>query len=174
MRCNVDLLKIIQLGLALSAEDGSLPGEDINSSISTNGIGIGGDGSVPGPSHGQPGTDAPNNTAVDGIANNSGNSNSIVAWQFNFRFDAADDMYNPEALELLHKAGLDLARHAAEGIRPADFAELLITSGLVLNDDVYWISFHRYLLLFHSTAALCSVLSLLYTGTDLSHLKFSL
>lgn len=182
MRCNVDLLKIIQLGLALSAEDGSLPGEDVNPSISTNGIGIGGDGSVPGPSHGQPGTDAPN-TAVDGIANNSNsgnnsNSNSIVAWQFNFRFDAADDMYNPEALELLHKAGLDLARHAAEGIRPADFAELLITSGLVLNDDVYWISFHRYLLLFHSKPnccpVLCPVLSLLCTGTDLSHLKFSL
>lgn len=126
MRCNVDLLKIIQLGLALSAEDGTLPGEENNSGSAAAGASTsGGDG---------PSADM----GANGIT-----SNSVVAWQFNFRFDAADDMYNPEALELLHKAGLDLARHASEGIRLADFAELLITSGLVLNDDVFWISFHR-------------------------------
>ena len=145
MRCNVDLLKIIQLGLALSAEDGSLPGEEGSSSSQGGPSAI--DGSAAGPSQSQPstngGADAPTTNGIGVSAAGGGTTPSIVAWQFNFRFDATDDMYNPEALELLHKAGLDLARHAAEGIRPADFAELLITSGLVLNDDVYWISFHR-------------------------------
>lgn len=145
MRCNVDLLKIIQLGLALSAEDSSLPGEEGSGSSQGGPSAV--DSSAAGPSQGQPstgtGADAPTTNGVGIGAAGGGTTPSIVAWQFNFRFDATDDMYNPEALELLHKAGLDLARHAAEGIRPADFAELLITSGLVLNDDVYWISFHR-------------------------------
>ena len=54
-----------------------------------------------------------------------------------------EDMYSPESIDLLHKSGIDFQRHEAEGIKPNDFAELLITSGLVLFDDVKWISFHR-------------------------------
>jgi len=55
-----------------------------------------------------------------------------------------DDMYSPESIDLLLKSGIDFRRHEAEGIHPNDFAELLITSGLVLCDEAKWVSFHRY------------------------------
>ncbi|KAH8114441.1 CAF1-domain-containing protein [Phellopilus nigrolimitatus] len=93
MRCNVDLLKIIQIGITLCDEDGQ-PAEDIST------------------------------------------------WQFNFHFNMAEDMYSPESIDLLHKSGIDFQRHLTEGIQPNDFAELLITSGLVLCDETKWISFH--------------------------------
>jgi CCR4-NOT transcription complex subunit 7/8 len=54
-----------------------------------------------------------------------------------------DDMYAPDSIELLQKSGLDFQRHEEFGILPNDFAELMITSGLVLNPDNKWISFHR-------------------------------
>lgn len=56
----------------------------------------------------------------------------------------SDDMYAPDSLELLQKSGIDFQRHEEFGILPNDFAELLITSGLVLSDVTKWISFHRY------------------------------
>ena len=52
-------------------------------------------------------------------------------------------MYAPESLDLLQKSGIDLQRHEDLGIQPNDFAELMITSGLVLLDEPKWISFHR-------------------------------
>lgn len=55
----------------------------------------------------------------------------------------SEDMYAPESIELLQKSGIDLQRHEELGIEPNDFAELMITSGLVLLDETKWISFHR-------------------------------
>lgn len=52
-------------------------------------------------------------------------------------------MYSPDSIELLQKSGIDLQRHEEIGIEPNDFAELMITSGLVLVEDTKWISFHR-------------------------------
>jgi hypothetical protein len=56
---------------------------------------------------------------------------------------ASDDMYAPESIDLLQKSGIDFQQHAEYGILPNDFAELMITSGLVLMPDTRWISFHR-------------------------------
>jgi len=53
-------------------------------------------------------------------------------------------MYSPDSIEPLQKAGIDFQRHEEIGIQPNDFAELMITSGLVLSHDAKWISFHRY------------------------------
>lgn len=53
-------------------------------------------------------------------------------------------MYSPESIDLLRNHGIDLQRHEEIGISPNDFAELMITSGLVLTDETKWISFHRY------------------------------
>lgn len=55
-------------------------------------------------------------------------------------------MYSPDSIELLQKSGIDLQRHEEMGIEPNDFAELMITSGLVLTEDTKWISFHRSVL----------------------------
>ncbi|KAK7690387.1 CCR4-NOT transcription complex subunit 7 [Cerrena zonata] len=93
MRCNVDLLKIIQVGITLANEEGDYPQD-------------------------------------------------VSTWQFNFHFSVNEDMYAPESIELLQKSGIDLQRHEEMGIEPNDFAELMITSGLVLLDETKWISFH--------------------------------
>ena len=97
MRCNVDLLKIIQIGLTLSDADGNLPEE-------------------------------------------------VCTWQFNFQFDLSEDMFSPGSIDLLQESGINFQRHLTEGIQPNDFAELLITSGLVLTDETRWISFHRWVI----------------------------
>ena len=61
-------------------------------------------------------------------------------------------MYSPDSIELLQKSGIDLQRHEEMGIEPNDFAELMITSGLVLVEDTKWISFHRSVLVFRGPA----------------------
>ena len=93
LRCNVDLLKIIQIGITFSDEHGNLPPD-------------------------------------------------TCTWQFNFRFNLADDMYAQDSIELLAKSGIDFQRHEERGIDVHDFGEVLISSGLVLLDNVRWISFH--------------------------------
>ena len=39
-------------------------------------------------------------------------------------------------------SGLQFDRHEREGIEPIHFAEMLIVSGIVLLDNVKWLSFH--------------------------------
>lgn len=92
LRCNVNLLKIIQLGITLSDEKGNKP--------------------------------------------------TPCTWQFNFDFSLKDDMFSYESIELLRKADLDFDRHQTNGINVKDFGEVLITSGMVMDANIYWISFH--------------------------------
>ncbi|TRY77241.1 hypothetical protein TCAL_05317 [Tigriopus californicus] len=94
LRCNVDLLKIIQLGLTFQDEKGHLP--------------------VQGPS----------------------------TWQFNFKFNLTEDMYAEDSVELLQTSGIQFEKHDQEGIDPTLFAEMMLTSGLVLMEPVKWLSFH--------------------------------
>jgi len=93
LRCNVDLLKIIQLGLTFSNDEGEL---------------------APG----------------------------VCTYQFNFKFSLGEDIYAQDSIDLLTRSGIDFRRHEDYGIDVGYFAELLISSGCVLNDDVRWISFH--------------------------------
>ncbi|KAL8902559.1 MAG: hypothetical protein Q9207_004595 [Kuettlingeria erythrocarpa] len=113
LRCNVDLLKVIQLGITLFNEDGEAPPPQVSESTGLN---------------------------------NPVYSNNLLpcpcTWQFNFQFSIEDDMYNQDSIDFLATAGLDLDMHEKQGIDPADFGALLISSGLVLLDDVRWISFH--------------------------------
>lgn len=110
LRCNVDLLKMIQLGITLFSPEGEVPPA----------------------------------TATD--ANGHAYGNALVpapcTWQFNFRFSLENDMYAQESTTMLAKAGIDFSMHEREGIDPFEFGSLLISSGLVLLDDVHWVSFH--------------------------------
>lgn len=93
MRCNVDLLKIIQLGLTFSDGQGNYP----------------------------PG---------------------CCTWQFNFKLSLTDDMYAQESIDLLRNSGIKFEQHEERGIDVQEFGEKLTSSGIVLSDDIYWISFH--------------------------------
>ena len=63
-------------------------------------------------------------------------------WQFNFQFDIKKDIYNEQSISLLKKSGIDFKKLKTNGIKKTTFAEKIITSGLVLNPDVHWISYH--------------------------------
>ncbi|KAL8634964.1 MAG: hypothetical protein Q9228_007497 [Teloschistes exilis] len=113
LRCNVDLLKVIQLGITLFNEDGEPP--------------------------------HPQFTESSGLSIPAHHNNLLpcpCTWQFNFQFSAQDDMYNQDSIDFLATAGLDLDLHEKQGIDPSEFGAYLISSGLVLVDDVRWISFH--------------------------------
>lgn len=55
-----------------------------------------------------------------------------------------EDMYAQDSIELLTTSGILFKKHEEEGIETLYFAELLMTSGVVLCDGVKWLSFHRY------------------------------
>lgn len=93
LRCNVDLLKIIQIGFTFLDDNGQQP--------------------------------AP-----------------VSTWQFNFKFNLTEDMYAQDSIDLLTKSGIQFRQHEEDGISVCDFAELLMTSGLVLSDQIKWLSFH--------------------------------
>lgn len=93
LRCNVDLLRIIQLGLSFMDDEGNTP----------------------------PG---------------------YTTWQFNFKFNLSEDMYAQDSIDLLQHSGIQFKKHEEDGIDPLDFAELLMSSGIVLMDNIKWLSFH--------------------------------
>ena len=98
LKDNVDMLKLIQLGLTFSDENGNLP---------------------------TCGTD------------------KFCIWQFNFReFNISEDIFASDSIELLHQCGIDFKKNNEKGIDVNRFGELLMSSGIVLNDGVQWVTFH--------------------------------
>lgn len=93
LRCNVDLLPVIQIGISLCDMDGEEP-------------------------------------------------EGVSCWQFNFQFSPEQDIYAQDSIDLLSSSGVDFAEHERNGISLQDFGELITCSGLVLNDDIKWVSFH--------------------------------
>ena len=93
LRCNVDLLKIIQLGVTFADENGDL-------------------------------------------------ADDCPTFQFNFKFNLQEDMYAQDSIDLLTRSGIEFKQHEERGIDVDIFGELLMTSGLVLTDEIKWISFH--------------------------------
>lgn len=51
-------------------------------------------------------------------------------------------MYAQDSIDLLQNSGIQFKKHEEDGIDPLDFAELLMTSGIVLMDNIKWLSFH--------------------------------
>lgn len=54
-----------------------------------------------------------------------------------------EDMYAQDSIDLLQNSGLQFKKHEEDGIEPVNFAELLMTSGIVLFDNIKMLSFHR-------------------------------
>lgn len=93
LRCNVDLLRIIQLGLTFMDDEGNTP-------------------------------------------------MGATTWQFNFKFNLSEDMYAQDSIDLLQHSGIQFKKHEEDGIDALEFAELLMSSGIVLMDNIKWLSFH--------------------------------
>jgi hypothetical protein len=51
-------------------------------------------------------------------------------------FKRAEDMFAQDSIHLLEVSGIDFAQMEARGIEVHRFGEVLITSGIVLNDEV--------------------------------------
>mmetsp|Transcript_10473 Transcript_10473/g.18298 ORF Transcript_10473/g.18298 Transcript_10473/m.18298 type:complete len:306 (-) Transcript_10473:639-1556(-) len=97
LKLNVDMLKLIQLGLTFTNAQGELPRW----------------------------------------------SGELCVWQFNFKgFRMSEDVYAQDSIELLTKSGIDFQLNEQRGIDVVRFGELLMTSGVVLNEDIRWITFH--------------------------------
>lgn len=117
LRVNVDMLKIIQVGIALFNENGQTPpakpeqldSKDLSPTVRKY---LAAHGSIP------------------------------YAWQFNFHFDIKEDMANESSIQSLQQAGIDFEKLRVDGIDPNAFAALMTTSGLVSDEEVKWLSFH--------------------------------
>lgn len=76
------------------------------------------------------------------ISNFNGEMPDNATFQFNFKFDLNADSFANESIELLKNAGINFEKHKNEGIDIDDFGELMVTSGIITNNRIYWISFH--------------------------------
>ncbi|KAL5567547.1 hypothetical protein UlMin_024122 [Ulmus minor] len=67
-------------------------------------------------------------------------------WQFNFHdFNVNEDVFSNDSIELLCQSGIDFVKKNEKGIDAKRFDELLMSSGILLNDIVHWVTFHsRY------------------------------
>eukprot|EP01006_Ploeotia_vitrea_P037470 TRINITY_DN66132_c1_g2_i1.p1 TRINITY_DN66132_c1_g2~~TRINITY_DN66132_c1_g2_i1.p1 ORF type:complete len:403 (+),score=220.31 TRINITY_DN66132_c1_g2_i1:207-1415(+) len=66
----------------------------------------------------------------------------VCVWQFNFRFSLSEDMYAQDSIDFLRKSGIKFEMHEQRGIDIQRFGELLMMSGVVLSEDVTWVTFH--------------------------------
>ena len=63
-------------------------------------------------------------------------------WQFNFEFDYTKDKSSESSMHLLMNSGIDFNKIKKCGINHKKFIEQFKNSGLVLNPNIHWISFH--------------------------------
>jgi CCR4-NOT transcription complex subunit 7/8 len=52
------------------------------------------------------------------------------------------DIFASDSIELLRQCGIDFKMNNEKGIDVNQFGELLMSSGIVLNDAVHWVTFH--------------------------------
>lgn len=114
IKLNVDLLKLIQLGLTFCDGKGHILSPSSHSSSTST-------------------SQSPSTPSTTSLA---------CTFQFHFAFDLNNDIFAQDSIDLLMKSGIDFEQHYKRGIDPLEFAEYFMTSGVILNEDITWISFH--------------------------------
>lgn len=66
----------------------------------------------------------------------------ISTWQFNFRFDLAEEIHSPSAINMLYEHEIDFNRFKTDGIDPTEFAHYVYAAGLVQNNNLTYVTFH--------------------------------
>ena len=69
---------------------------------------------------------------------------NTTTWQFNLKFDIEKDEYSKESINLLYNSGINFNKVKKDGISHKLFAEYLMVSGMVLNENVIWVSFNGF------------------------------
>ena len=69
---------------------------------------------------------------------------NTTTWQFNLKFDLEKDPHSSESIRLLNNSGINFKKLKNEGISHRLFAEYLTISGMVLNENIVWISFNGF------------------------------
>ncbi|TYH20288.1 hypothetical protein ES288_A05G419200v1 [Gossypium darwinii] len=65
---------------------------------------------------------------------------SFCIWQFNFReFNLSEDIFASDSIVLLCQCGIDFKKNNEKCIDVKRFSGILMSSGVVLNDDVHWL-----------------------------------
>ena len=67
---------------------------------------------------------------------------NTATWQFNLKFDIDKDNHSQESINLLNNSGINFHKIKKDGISHSLFAEYFTVSGMVLNDNITWISFN--------------------------------
>ncbi|XP_068466608.1 probable CCR4-associated factor 1 homolog 11 [Phaseolus vulgaris] len=71
-----------------------------------------------------------------------GTSNRFI-WEFNFcEFDVTHHPHDPHSIALLRRQGIDFDKNPKFGVSIVRFAELMMFSGLLYNNNIQWIAFH--------------------------------
>ena len=65
-------------------------------------------------------------------------------WQFNFKFNLNNEKFSNQSISILSNSGIDFLNLKNKGIPYNLFAEYFIISGLVLNENIHWISFNGF------------------------------
>lgn len=105
------------------------------------------------------------------LADEDGNTPKPTStWQFNLRFDLTSDLHSHDSISMLKEAGINFELLAERGIDPVLFADGFLSSGLILNEDINWITFHGAF----DFAYLIKVLSNGYLPPNLDKFKVSL